>query len=165
MEIKRTKLVKEKGLAKPFIGSNCKILDLNALSTNIIIVEFEGDETQEPSLEVNSKFSQSDWYKETISYLQNFSCSPTWDKSRARSIKLKVAKYCILGENLFWKEPRGILLNFLTEEETEGIIIEFHKGVCGGHHAWIATAYKILRVGYYWPSLFSYVHGLVRACV
>jgi hypothetical protein len=116
VEIKRTKLVKEKGLAKPFIGSNCKILDLNALSTNIIIVEFEGDETQEPSLEVNSKFSQSDWYKETISYLQNFSCSPTWDKAKARFVKLKAVKYFILVENIFWKEPGGILLNFPTEE-------------------------------------------------
>jgi hypothetical protein len=60
---------------------------------------------------------------------------------------------------------RGILLNFLTEEETEGIINEFHKGICGGHHAWRATAYNILRVGYYWPSLFSDVNCMVRAYV
>jgi hypothetical protein len=70
-----------------------------------------------------------------------------------------------LGEKLFWKDPGGILLNCLTEEETEGIIIEFHKGVCGGHHAWRATTYKILRAGYYWPSLFSDVNSMVRACV
>jgi hypothetical protein len=56
-------------------------------------------------------------------------------------------------------------LNCLTEEETEEIIIEFHKGICGGHHAWRATAYKILRVGYYWPSLFSDVNHMVRPCV
>jgi hypothetical protein len=66
---------------------------------------------------------------------------------------------------LFWKDPVGILLNFLTEEETEEIINEFHKGICGGHHAWRATAYKILRAGYYWPSLFFDVNCMVRACV
>jgi hypothetical protein len=165
VEIKPTKLVKGQGLAKLLVESNYKVLDLNALSTNIVATESEEDETQEPSLEVSAKFSQSDWYKDIIFYLQNFSCSPAWDKSRARSIKLKAVKYCILGENLFWKDPGGILLNCLTEEETEGIIIEFHKGVCGGHHAWRATAYKILRAGYYWPSLFSDVNCLVRACV
>jgi hypothetical protein len=116
-------------------------------------------------LKVSPKFSQSDWYKDVIFYLQNLSFQPSWDKAKERSIKLKAVKYCILGENLFWKDPGGILLNFLTEEETEDIINEFHKGVCGGHHAWRATAYKILRVGYYWPSLFSNVNCMVRACV
>jgi transposase InsO family protein len=36
--------------------------------------------------------------------------------------------------------------------------------VCGGHHAWIETAYKILRAGYYWPKLFTDVNRRVRAC-
>jgi hypothetical protein len=116
---------------------------------NLVDAESEDDETQEPSLEVSANFSQSYWYKYIISYLQNFSCSPAWDKARARYINLKDVKYCILGGNLFWKYPKGILLNCLNEEETECIIIEFHKGVCGGHHAWRATAYKILRAGYY----------------
>ena len=63
------------------------------------------------------------------------------------------------------ERPRGNPTKFPTEEEIEGIIIEFHKGVCGGHHAWRSTTYNILRAGYYWPSLFSDVNGLVRSCV
>jgi hypothetical protein len=58
----------------------------------------------------------------------------------------------------------GILLNCIVEEETEGIIDEFHKGICGGHHAWRDTTYKILRAGYYWPKLFSEVNAKVRSC-
>ena len=53
----------------------------------------------------------------------------------------------------------------VVEGEIEDIVNEFHKGVCGGHHAWRATAYKILRVGYYWPTLFTEVNRRVRACV
>jgi hypothetical protein len=52
MEIKPTKLVEGKGQAKPLVESNCKVLDLNALSTNIIATKSEEDETREPSLEV-----------------------------------------------------------------------------------------------------------------
>jgi hypothetical protein len=35
--------------------------------------------------------------------------------------------------------------------------------VCGGHHAWRATTYKILRAGYYRPKLFLDVTAKVRA--
>jgi hypothetical protein len=116
VEINPTKLVKGQGLAKLLVESNCRVLDSNALSTNIIATKFEGIETKEPYFEVNYNSSQPDWYKDIIFYLQNFSCSTTWDKAKARSIKLKAMKYYILGGNLFWKDPGGILLNCLTEE-------------------------------------------------
>jgi hypothetical protein len=84
--------------------------------------------------------------------------------SKARTLKLHAIKYCINDAKLYWKDPLGFLLCCLTELETEGIIDEFHKGICGGHHAWRATTYKILRVGYYWPKLFTDVNARVRAC-
>jgi hypothetical protein len=43
MDIKPIKLVKVQGLAKLLVESNCKVLDLNALSTNIIEIESEED--------------------------------------------------------------------------------------------------------------------------
>ena len=42
---------------------------------------------------------------------------------------------------------------------------EMDTGACGGHLYWKATSNKILRVGYYWHALFSYVFAKVRACV
>jgi hypothetical protein len=72
----------------------------------------EGDETQEPSLKVIPKFSQSGWYKDIIFYLQNLSFPPTWEKDKAIYIKLKAMKYFILGENLFWKDPRRNFVKF-----------------------------------------------------
>jgi len=49
--------------------------------------------------------------------------------------------------------------------EAEMIVAEFHSGLCGGHHYWRATAHKILRVGYYWPTVFTDVCKRVRACI
>jgi len=43
-------------------------------------------------------------------------------------------------------------------------IKEFHKGDYGGHHYWNTTAHNILRVGFYWPSVFSYVYKEVSSC-
>ena len=36
--------------------------------------------------------------------------------------------------------------------------------MCGGHHAWRETTYKILRARYYWPNLFNDVNAKVISC-
>ena len=71
------------------------------------------------------------------------------NKARARLIKHKAVKFCILDEYLYWKEPRVVLLNCLLKNEEKQVMKEFHEGVCGGHHYWKATVNKILRVGFY----------------
>ena len=63
-------------------------------------------------------------------------------------------KYCIIDNALFWKDNGGILLNYLLKDEVDKIMQEFHAGDCGGHLYWKTTANKILRAGFYWPTLF-----------
>ena len=46
-------------------------------------------------------------------------------------------------------------MNCLLESEAQIKIKEFHQGYCGGHLYSKTTAHKILRVGFYWPTLFS----------
>jgi len=62
---------------------------------------------------------------------------------------------------LYWKDPGGVLLNCLVEEEAKQVMEDFQKGDCGGHVFWKTTANKILRAGYYWPSLFADVYKTV----
>ena len=61
--------------------------------------------------------------------------------------------YCLYEHDLFWKDPGGILLRCIDKEEVEAVTTKMHEGVCGGHHYWKDTAFKILRVGYYWPKI------------
>ena len=56
------------------------------------------------------------------------------------------------------------MLNCLLETEVRQKINEFHKKDFGGHLFWKTTAYKILRVGFYWPTLFSDVYKEVSTC-
>ena len=44
------------------------------------------------------------------------------------------------------------------------MIKELHDGPDGGHFSARTTAMKIMRVGYYWPSLFHDCHTYVRKC-
>eukprot|EP00253_Pinus_taeda_P009402 PITA_09402 len=65
---------------------------------------------------------------------------------------------------LYWKDPGGILLNCLVEEEAKVTVEDFHKGDCGGHLFWKTTTNKILRAGFYCPTLFSDVYKAVKSC-
>eukprot|EP00253_Pinus_taeda_P023296 PITA_23296 len=41
---------------------------------------------------------------------------------------------------------------------------QFRSNICGGQHYWKTIAHKILRTGYYWPTLFFDVFSFVKSC-
>jgi len=86
------------------------------------------------------------------------------DRSQSRSLKRKATKYVFVGMELHWKSyPEGLKLMCMLEGEIECFIKDIYKGICGGYFSSRATTHKILRFGYYWPTMFSNVNNLVRA--
>jgi hypothetical protein len=96
--------------------------------------------------------------------LTNLQDPPELSQKKARFFKLKATKFCILDHSLYWKDPGGILLSCLLEGEVKQDIKEFHKGDCGGNHYWKNIVHTILRVGFYWPSIFFDVYKEVSSC-
>ena len=41
---------------------------------------------------------------------------------------------------------------------------EVHEGICGNHSGGASLAHKILRQGYYWPTLHKDAHAFAKAC-
>jgi hypothetical protein len=72
-----------------------------------------------------------------------------------RDLNFKAVRYCIVDQILYWKDPTRVLLICLDPEEAKQTMTGFHESLCGGHHFWRTIAYKILRFGYLWPSLFT----------
>ena len=132
--------------------SNCRAIGLHHFSNKSMNSPFQVEET---GSQVRNIHSSSPWYKDIIYFLLNLQSPPDLDKSKFISLKLKSVKYCIIDQILFWKDPNGILLRCVIEEEEKQIFCDLHHGVCGGHHHWKYTAFKILRASYYWPILFS----------
>jgi len=85
-------------------------------------------------------------------------------RNKARTLKLKAVKFCILNSALYWKDPGGFLLNCLVEKEAKKVMEDCHRGECGGHLFSKSTANKIVRAGYYWPTLFADVYKMVKRC-
>jgi hypothetical protein len=64
-------------------------------------------------------------------------------------------KYCLTEGGLGWKNPDGVILRCVNKNEAKKILEELHSGHCSGHFVAHTTAHKILRAGYYWPTIFS----------
>ena len=158
VEIKPTKLVKGQGLEKLMVESILHALDINLIAA----ISDENEEIS--SIQVSEMFALSPWYSDIIYVLKNLSPSPGMTRNKARTLKLKAAKFFILNSALYWKDPGGVFLNCLVEEEAKKVMVDFHGGECGGHIFWKSTANKILRAGYYWPTLFVEIHKMVKHC-
>ena len=60
------------------------------------------------------------------------------------------------------KDMDGVLLRCIDNNKIKKFLEQFHD--IGGHFSPNTTAYKIMRVGYYWHNLFSHAHAWVRKC-
>jgi hypothetical protein len=157
IEIKPTKLIKGHGLAKLMAESNFHALDINFLAA------VDGPEEQ-VTPNIKEVFLNSPWYANLIFILQNLQAPPSLTKTKAKFIKLKALKFCILERNLYWKDPGGVFLNCLLKDEAHKVLQDFHAGDCGGNLSWKTTTNKIMRVGFYWPTLFADIHQKVTSC-
>ena len=83
---------------------------------------------------------------------------------KMRSFGLKYTPYLLIDNILFRRNSYRVLLRCLDKDETEVILKELHFGPAGGHFGGETTAHKVLRAGYYWPTLFRDSYAFVRKC-
>ena len=58
----------------------------------------------------------------------------------------------------------GVLLKCVDEIESKRILIDMHEGVCGGHYMAKTIAHKVLRAGFWWPTLLRDAHKFFFKC-
>ena len=82
-----------------------------------------------------------------IFYVLNLTYSDHLIRHKRRSLRLQTTKYCLKKKGLGWKNPNGLILRCVDEEESRRLLEEFHLGFCGGHFAAKNTSHKIHREG------------------
>jgi hypothetical protein len=111
-----------------------------------------------------TNLEHAEWYADIIYYLKNLSCPNHLVDHKMRKLKLKAMKYFLTQDGLGWKNPDGIILRCVNKEESNQLIKELHLGYCEGHFVACTTTHKILRPGYYWPTIFTDTHHYVISC-
>jgi hypothetical protein len=98
MEINRTKLVKGKGLAKMLVESNCKALGvsfINAFSENQQV------DSSNKSSQGGLSLAECTWYRDILYFLQELKPPDGMRKRKARDLKLKAIRYCLIDQVLY----------------------------------------------------------------
>eukprot|EP00253_Pinus_taeda_P007368 PITA_07368 len=106
----------------------------------------------------------SRWFADIENYLVSAQFPPHLSSKEKSRIVRKSASFTWIGGNLFKLGPNQILRNCVREEEVFDILLTCHDGPCGGHFAAKRTAFKILQVGYYWPTLHQDVRRYISQC-
>jgi hypothetical protein len=104
------------------------------------------------------------WYGDIIIYLQTQTFRPALSSTERRRIRYQARQYIILGDTLYRRGIDSVFRRCLTFDEAEKALNDCHSGACGGHMSGYATAQKILRAGYFWPSLFNDCITAVQKC-
>ena len=122
---------------------------------------------EEPTLPDENLFliSSSDpWYGYFLVYLQMLKSPSHLSSDARRRIRQNSKKYVIIGDTLYNRGIDCVLCRCLTHKEVEKGLNDFHSGACGGHLSGLATTQKILRAGYYWPTIFKDCMNVVKKC-
>ncbi|XP_074283236.1 uncharacterized protein LOC141607785 [Silene latifolia] len=75
------------------------------------------------------------------------------DRHEARALRIKASTYTIINNMLFKKSLAGPYLRCLERHEAKQVIEDIHDGYCGNHKGGRSLASKVLRTGYFWPTL------------
>jgi hypothetical protein len=65
---------------------------------------------------------------------------------------------------LFHLNYDGVLLRCLEQDNAKKVMRELHDIPMGGNFAGEIMTRKLLRGGYYWPTLFRDAHAYARKC-
>jgi len=71
----------------------------------------------------------------------------------------------MIGDELYKRGYRQPLLKCVTREQVEYIIKEIHEEICGYHSGVQTMTTRILRVGYFWPTMEANCQAFVKKCI
>ena len=101
--------------------------------------------------QVRSITAQPSWMDPIISFLRDGTFSE--DKFEAHCLRYRSARYFLDKGKLYKKSFSTLSLLCLDENWEKYTLEEVHASVCGNYSSGRALAHRILRHGYYWPTI------------
>ena len=79
-------------------------------------------------------------------------------------MRKRAARFTILNDILYKRRFSMPYLKCIDEEEAKYILKEIHEGVCGDHVGPRSLVSKVVRTGYFWPTMQVDAKELVKKC-
>ena len=97
-----------------------------------------------------------------ISFLQDGHLPQDMDE--AKKIKKRAARFTILNDALYKTDFSMPYLKCVDQDEAKYTLEEIHGGVCGDHAGPRSLVRKVIRTGYFWPTMQADAVELVKRC-
>src|SRR5688572_26132791 len=100
-----------------------------------------------------------DWRTPFIDYIKDRKLPS--DKNQAEQISRRGKNYVLVRDKLYRKSASsGVLMKCVTREDSQEILEEIHKGICGNHASSRTIVGMAFRAGFFhgqwlWPTLKS----------
>ncbi|XP_058077666.1 uncharacterized protein LOC131226031 [Magnolia sinica] len=102
------------------------------------------------------------WMDPIFEFLRNGKVSE--DRLEAQRLRIRSARYVIIGDILYKKGFSQPYLRCLRLDEAKYVIKEIHERICGNHSVGRALAQKIICQGYFWPTIQVDSRDFTRKC-
>ncbi|XP_074354522.1 uncharacterized protein LOC141703101 [Apium graveolens] len=104
-----------------------------------------------------------DWMTPLRNFLEKGILPP--DRREALKVKYRVSSYTIINGRMYRRSVSQPLLRCLNTEEQHQALEAVHEGICGEQLAGRSLAFKILRQGFFWPTLKADASEYAKKCV
>ena len=112
--------------------------------------------------EVNPIDINNSWKTPIIKYLEDGTL-PT-NVVEAWKLKIKATKFILMQGILYRKGFPLPYLRCLNKLEAEYVMREVHEGICRNHSGARSLVHKLVRAGYYWPTMQKDSISYIRSC-
>ena len=86
------------------------------------------------------------------------------ERDEARKLRIKSAKYILMDNVLYKRGFSQPYLRCLAQDEANYVLRKVHEGACGNHSRARSLVHKVVRAGYYWPTIQADAKAYVKVC-
>ncbi|XP_065628026.1 uncharacterized protein LOC111988600 [Quercus suber] len=105
---------------------------------------------------------EENWMTPIVSYLRDGRLLE--GKDEARKLRVRSARYILMDEVLYKRGFSQPYLRCLAPDKANYILREVHEGACGNHSGARSLVHKVIRAGYYWPTIQADIKAYVKVC-
>ena len=106
--------------------------------------------------------NEGNWITPIISYLKDESLPE--GKDEARRLRVRSARYVLLNDVLYNRAFSQPYLRCLSPDEANYVLREVHEGASRKHSGARSLIHKVIRAGYYWPTIQADAKAYVKVC-
>ena len=83
-------------------------------------------------------------------------------KDAARKLKVQASRFVLIRDVLCKRGFSQLYLRCLSHDEADYMMKEVHEGICGNHSGARSLVHKLVRVGFYWPTMLKDAQAYVK---